>query len=166
MQGTASIRTAMRWLSCSRMVAVSLMTACVMGTTRFYTPRAAEARIGLEEMRARASSILPIACPRIVHGNNSVVAATDIALDVDSTGSVQRAAIEHGSGDAALDDVMGALAAQLQLQPPPARAATAVPREPEPPSPLLPAPLERRLLTVSYACATDVGAVDLQLQPG
>ena len=165
MGGTASIRTAMRWLSCSRMVAISLMTACVLGTTRFYTPRAADSRIGLDEMRTRADVMLPIACPRVVHGRNSVFAATEIALDVDSAGAVQRAAIENGSGDAALDDVFGALAAQLQLQPPAARPAPAVPQESEPPPPA-PAPLERRRLTVSYACAQDAGAVDLQLQPG
>lgn len=164
MGGTASIRTAMRWLSSSRMVAISLTTACVLGTTRFYTPRAAEARIGLEEMRSRADVMLPIECPRVVHGKNSVFAATDISLDIDSTGSVQRAAIEHGSGDAALDDLFGALAAQLQLQPSLARQTTASAETTA--APPLPAPLERRRLTVSYACAADAGSVALQLQPG
>jgi hypothetical protein len=165
MGDTASIRTAMQWLSSSRMVAISLMSACVLGTTRFYTPRAAEARIDLDEMRSRASVMLPIECPRVVHERNSVFAATDIALDVDSTGAVQRAAIEHGSGDASLDDLFGALAAQLQLQPSPPRSAPTgtQPADPPPPSP---APLERRRLTVSYACASDAGTVAVQLHPG
>ena len=164
MEGIASIRTAMRWLSYSRMVAISLMSACVLGTTRFYAPRAAEARIDLAEMRSRASVMLPIECPRVVHERNAVFAATDIALDVDSTGAVQRAEIEHGSGDASLDDLFGALAAQLQLQPSPPRPAPTGTRPADlPPSP---APLERRRLTVSYACASDAGTVAVQLQPG
>jgi hypothetical protein len=164
MRGTASIRTVMRWLSYSRIVAISLMSACVLGTTRFYTPRAAGARFDLAEMRSRASVMLPIACPRVVHERNAVFAATDISLDVDSTGAVQRAEIAHGSGDASLDDLFGALAAQLQLQPSPPRPAPTgtLPADP-PPSP---APLERRHLAVSYACASDAGTVAVQLQPG
>ena len=166
MGGIASIRTAMRWLSYSRMVAISLMTACVLGTTRFYTPRAAEARMSLDQMREHADVMLPIECPRVVHGKNSVFAATDIMLDVDSTGAVQRAEIEHGSGDATLDDVFGALAAQLQLQPPPAsrRPSAAAAQADQPPTPPPPAPLERRRLTVSYACAADAGSVAVQLR--
>ena len=171
MGGIASIRTAMRWLSYSRMVAISLLTACVLGTTRFYTPRAARARITLEEMRRRADAILPVECPRVVHGKNSVFAATDIVMDVDSTGAVQRAEIERGSGDAVLDDIFGALAAQLQLQPPAARrpsaAAAAEAAQSDQPQPApLPAPLDRRRLSVSYACASDAGSVALELQKG
>lgn len=147
------------------MVAISLMTACVMRTTRFYTPLATEARISLDEMRSRADAMLPTECPRVVHGNNSVYAAADIALEVDSTGAVQRAEIEHGSGDAMLDDVFGALAAQLQLRPPSPRPAAAVDRPPEQ-EPAVPAPLEKRRLKVSYACASNAGSVAVQLQPG
>ena len=168
MGGIASTRTAMRWLSYSRMVAISLITACVLGTTRYYTPRATETRIGLDEMRARAESMLPIECPRVVHGKNSVFAATDIVIEMDSTGAVLRATIGHGSGDATLDDVFGALAAQLQLQPPPAARrlpSAAAQSDRSQPAPL-PAPLDRRRLTVSYACASDAGAIALQLEKG
>ncbi|HET7553946.1 MAG TPA: hypothetical protein VFK04_21825 [Gemmatimonadaceae bacterium] len=153
------------------MVAISLLTACVLGTTRFYTPRASQARITLEEMRARADAMLAVECPRVVHGKNSVFAATDIMIDVDSTGAVQRAEIDRGSGDATLDDVFGALAAQLQLQPPPARqpsaAAAAAAAQSDQPQPApLPTPLDRRHLVVSYACASDAGSVALELQKG
>lgn len=167
MADIASTRTAMRWLSYSRMVAISLLTACVLGTTRYYTPRTAQARITLEDMRARADAMLSVECPRVVHGKNSVFAATDIMIDVDSTGGVQRAEIERGSGDGMLDEVFGALAAQLQLQPPPVRrsspiAAAAQSDRPPP----LPAPPDRRRLTVSYACASDAGSVALDLERG
>jgi hypothetical protein len=147
------------------MIAISLLTACVLGTTRFYTPRVSQARIPLEEMRARADAMLAVECPRVVHGKNTVFAATDIMVDVDSTGAVQRAEIERGSGDAALDDVFGALAAQLQLQPRPARRPSVAGAQSDQPQPApLPAPLDRRHLIVSYACASDAGSVALELQ--
>jgi hypothetical protein len=153
------------------MSAISLLTACVLATTRYYTPRAAQSRITLEQMRTRANVMLPIECPRVVHGKNSVFAATDILVDVDSTGAVQRAEIERGSGDAALDDVFGALAAQLQLEPTavrrPSAAAAAAAAQSDQPRPVpLPTPLERRRLIVSYACAADAGSVTLQLEKG
>jgi hypothetical protein len=149
-------------------VATSLLTACVLGTTRYYTPRAARARISLEELRSRADAIVAVECPRVVHGKNTVFATTDIMLDVDSTGAAQRAEIERGSGDAVLDDVFGSLAAQLQLQPPATRrpsvvaAAAAAQSDRQQPAPL-PTPLDRRRLTVSYACASDAGSVSLEL---
>ncbi|HEU4585941.1 MAG TPA: hypothetical protein VFR95_09335 [Gemmatimonadaceae bacterium] len=151
------------------MVATSLLTACVLGTTRYYTPRPAQARISLEEMRSRADAILTVECPRVVHGKNTVFATTDIMLDVDSTGMVQRAEIESGSGDAILDDVFGSLAAQLQLQPPatrrPSTVAAAAQSDQQQPAPL-PTPLDRRRLTVSYACASDAGSVTLEMGKG
>jgi hypothetical protein len=147
-------------------VATSLLTACVLGTTRYYTPRASQARISLEEMRSRADAILAVECPRVVHGKNSVFATTDIMLDVDSTGAAQRAEIERGSGDAALDDVFGSLAAQLQLQPPTAQRPSAVAAAATQSDQPQPAPVERRRLTVSYACASDAGSVSLELGKG
>jgi hypothetical protein len=151
-------------------VATSLLTACVLGTTRYYTPRAAQARISLEEMRSRADAILAVECPRVVHGKNNVFATTDIMLDVDSTGAAQRAEIERGSGDALLDDVFGSLAAQLQLQPaatrrPSAVAAAAAQSDQQQPA-ALPTQVDRRLLTVSYACASDAGSVALEIGKG
>ncbi|HEU6451917.1 MAG TPA: hypothetical protein VFT57_10885 [Gemmatimonadaceae bacterium] len=151
------------------MVATSLLTACVLGTTRYYTPRAAQARISLEDMRSRADAILAVECPRVVHGKNTVFATTDIMLDVDSTGVVQRSEIERGSGDAALDDVFGSLGAQLRLQPPatrrPSAVAAAAQSDQKQPAPL-PTPLDRRRLTVSYACASDAGSVALEIGKG
>jgi hypothetical protein len=142
----------------------------VLGTTRYYTPRAAQARISLEDMRSRADAILAVECPRVVHGKNTVFATTDIMLDVDSTGVVQRSEIERGSGDATLDDVFGSLAAQLQLQPPATRRPSAVAAaeaqsDQQQPAPL-PTPLDRRRLTVSYACASDAGSVALEIGKG
>ena len=172
MEGIASTRTAMRWLSYSRLVAISLLTACVLGTTRYYTPRPEQARITLEELRARADAILAVECPRVVHGKNSVFATTELTVDTDSTGAVQRVELERGSGDATLDDVFGSLAAELQLRPrPPAArrlpaAAEAATRSEQPRPAPLPAPLDQHRLIVSYACASDAGSVALQLEKG
>jgi hypothetical protein len=151
------------------MIAISLLTGCVLGTTRYYTPRAVQARIPLEQMRVRANAMLAVECPRVVHGKNSVFAATDIGLDVDSSGAVQRAEIERGSGDTRLDDVFGALAAQLQLQPtaarrPTAAAAVAAAQSDQPRPAAQPAPLDRRRLTVSYACSSDAASALLELR--
>lgn len=185
MRDTGSIRTAMRWLSYSMLSVAVISTGCVLNTTRFYVPTTGDRRITLDQMRSIADVMLPIECPRVVHGKNSVFATTDITLDVDSVGSVQRAEIERGSGDAALDDVFGALAARLQLQPPGTQPApdTAVssqlPSLPAPApsadtlslhstsiSPAGPAaPTEQRELLVSYACASDAGTISLRLQP-
>ena len=170
--GIASTRTAMRWLSYSRMGAIPFLTACVLGTTRYYTPAPSQARISEVEMRTRADAILAIECPRVVHGRNTVFASTVMSLDVDSTGAVQRVELERGSGDAALDDVFGALASQLQLRAPPPEqrrpspvAPTAADAQQNQPRPA-PAPLERRTLTVSYACASDAASVAFEIAPG
>ena len=171
MRDTGSTRTATRWLSFSATTLVLISTGCVLKTTRFYTPAAAETRIGLDEMRARANMMLPIECPRVVHGKNSVFATADIALDIDSSGAVQRAQIEHGSGDQVLDDVLGALAAQLRLdvpdvQPAPSSQPRPVATRSTTAEPIPPAPLERRRLIVAYSCAPDAGTIALRLQPG
>lgn len=181
MRDTGSIRTAMRWLSYSMLSVAVISTGCVLNTTRFYVPTTGDRRITLDQMRSIADVMLPIECPRVVHGKNSVFATTDITLDVDSVGSVQRAEIERGSGDAALDDVFGALAARLQLQPPPDASVSSQPPSPPPApapsadtlslhstsiSPAGPAaPTEQRELLVSYACASDAGTISLRLQP-
>jgi hypothetical protein len=153
------------------MGAISLLTACVLGTTRYYSPAPSQGRISLVELRTRADAILAVECPRVVHGRNTVFAATSMSLDVDSAGGVQRAELLRGSGDAALDDVFGALAAQLQLgaheQRPasPAAAAAAAQQNQPQPAPM-PAPLERRTLTVSYACASDAASIALEIARG
>lgn len=171
MGGTGSTHTATRWLSSRHALLVCIATGCVLGTRRYYTPAIAEPRIGIAEMHARASMMLPIECPRVVHDRNSISATTDIALDIDTSGAVQRSQIEHGSGDQHLDDVFGALAAQLQFeapdslpisssQPPPVVSRSTTPEATQQ------VPLERRRLEVAYWCTPDAGTIALRLQPG
>lgn len=126
-----------------------LMTACVVATTRFYLPAPGEHRISPGELRDRADAILHAECPHLLHGRDTVFGTANLTLYVDSAGRVLRAAMARGSGNPSVDAVLGALAAQLALEPPPASA----PRE----------ATER--LAIGYGCATNATAVTVTLRP-
>lgn len=93
----------------------AMMVAACVTTTRDYAPTAEEARITLDEMREHADAILHVECPRLLRGRAIAYGETELTLDIDSTGDVQRARLARGSPSQRLDDVLGALAAQLHL---------------------------------------------------
>ncbi|MBX6333435.1 MAG: hypothetical protein IRY91_16425, partial [Gemmatimonadaceae bacterium] len=101
----------------------------MLSTTRFYVPTTGAARITLAQLRERADAMLHLECPQLLRGRAQLYAAADLTLELDSAGAVTRARIDRGSGSADFDDVLGALAAQLQL-PPPAPLRSSAPRTP------------------------------------
>ncbi len=125
MLATASTRTVMRWRWCSRCahaaltVVVAVVTACVTTTTRFYLPSTEQGTITEEQLRDQASALLGIECARL-HANEPVASGVIVlTAEVDSAGGMRRVRVDHGSGDKRVDDIMGGLAAQLALVPPP-----------------------------------------------
>ena len=136
------------------------VVGCVLSTTRFYVPTTGAGRITPDQLRERADAMLHLECPQLLRGRGQLYAAADLTLQLDSAGAVTQARIDRGSGSAEFDDVLGALAAQLQLPPPP----------PPPPPPQTAArrhaadPATAKL-TIAYACAPTASSVTVQLRP-
>lgn len=152
MPATGSTRTATRWRSCSRAAAVLVAlaaSACVTTTTRFYVPAAAAARLTPDQMREQVHAVMPLECPRLVAKRDTTFGVVTLAVFPDAQGAVQRAEIRGGSGDATFDDLIGALAAQLQL-PPPGDA---------------PGDRRERRVVVSYSCAPHASLVRVVVPP-
>jgi len=152
MRATGSTRTATRWRSCSRAIGALVVvaaSACITAATRYYVPSASDPRITPAEMRERVHAVLPLECPRLLAARDTVYGVVALTVFPDSAGQVRRARIDAGSGDARLDDLIGALAAQLQL-PPPAD---------------VPDDRARRALHVSYSCVPHAALVRVDLSP-
>jgi outer membrane biosynthesis protein TonB len=115
MRATGFTRTATRWRSFSGAVVTAWVAACMVSTTKFYLPASGQSRLSLDQLRTRAGALLTVECPRLLAGRPSAFGETDLTMDVDEQGSVLRAHVDRSSGDARIDDIFGALAAQLQL---------------------------------------------------
>jgi hypothetical protein len=130
---------------------LAMLTAgCVHTVTRYYVPTDGAERIGLEQLRSQADAVLHLECPRLLHGRATVYGEAALALDVDARGDVQRVHLVRGSSDARLDDVLGALAAQLHVVPPAPPAAPGAG----------PASVA---MTAGYSCAATATAMTIQL---
>jgi TonB family protein len=114
MRGTASIRTATRWLFCS---VASAVVACTT-TQQYFTPAEDQPRLTTDLMRDRGHNIVRAECPRLLGVRQMVTGVAHIRVDVESDGEVRRATIEHSSGDERMDEIFGGLAAQLKVDPP------------------------------------------------
>jgi outer membrane biosynthesis protein TonB len=120
MPGTGSIRMAMRW-SWSRTLLIAALvpalTGCMTSTAKYYVPTAGDTRLDENELRSEAEQLLRVECDRLKGGKTSVSGEGTFVLDVASTGSVQRVKVSKSTGDAALDDIFGALSARLDVEP-------------------------------------------------
>ena len=117
MSAIASTPTAMRWRSCRALLLAATLDACVTTKRTFYVPPAGADRITAEELREHANEVLHIECPRLLGDRISASGEADLTLEVASDGAVSRVRLDGSSGDARLDDVLGGLAATLQLEP-------------------------------------------------
>ena len=111
MRATGSTRSAMRWLFCSVVVA-----ACVSRGSYFSAP--GDSRLNTIEMKDQSDAYLRPQCPRLLDGGNAATGEARIMLEIDRSGAVKRARVVRSSGDRAIDDIFGALAARLQFDPP------------------------------------------------
>jgi TonB family protein len=116
MKATDSTRSAMRWLSCSLVIA-STVAGCT-STMRYYVPSAGDSRLNTIEMKDQSDAYLRPQCPRLLDGGNAATGEARIMLEIDRSGAVRRARVVRSSGDRAIDDIFGALAARLQFDPP------------------------------------------------
>ena len=117
---TGSTRMAMRWSWCRALsIAATLIAlgACMRSTAKYYVPTAGDARLDENELRVEADRMLRVECERLRGGKSSVSGEGTFVLDVSSTGSVQRVKVSRSTGDAALDDIFGALSARLDVEP-------------------------------------------------
>jgi TonB family protein len=130
MPDTDSTRTGMRWRWCSGRgrrvlarrgalaLAVAVAAACVSSTTKYYVPSAGEDRLSTDEVRERADELLRVECPRLLGGTTAATGAARLTVDVGADGAVTRARVRSSAGDQRVDDIFGALAARLQVDPP------------------------------------------------
>jgi hypothetical protein len=107
----------MRWRYCSALLIAAALGACATTKKTFYLPPAGADRITEEELHEHANEVLHIECPRLLSDRISVSGEADLTLDVAEEGAVSRVRLDDSSGDARLDDILGGLAATLQLEP-------------------------------------------------
>ena len=114
MRSTDSIRSAMRWSSCS---ALLIIAACTT-TTSYYVPSEGDSRLTPSAVRDQGEPLLETQCPRLLNGGRFATGQARIITELDRSGAVRRARITRSSGDQAMDDIFGALIARLQVDPP------------------------------------------------
>lgn len=105
---------AMRWPSYSA-AALLLGAACVTVTQRSYFPDLAAGRLAPDDFRARAGALLAAECPRLLGSSRSALGETGFTVVLTGSGAVREAILDKRSGDERIDDVFGALVAQLQV---------------------------------------------------
>ena len=112
MPDTVSIRMAMRWLSCSLLVAVA---AC--GARQVYTAPQTEDRIDENELRTQADAAVRVNCPRLQGKSIARNGDATFTLSVAADGRVQSAKLMSSFGDRMLDDTIGRLLARTSFEP-------------------------------------------------
>ncbi len=118
MRGTGSTRTAMPWRWSSILAVALLVSACVQSTTSWYVPTEGQPRLDTNELRDRADYFLRAECPRLLAADKSGGEAS-IKLTINRSGEVTRSEVTRSAGDEQIDGIVGPLAAQLVVPPPP-----------------------------------------------
>lgn len=111
MPDTVSIRMAMRWLSCSLLLAIA---GCAR---QIYTAPHGDERIDENELRTRADAAVSVNCPRLQGGAIARNGEATYALSIASDGTVQNAKLTRSFGDQMLDDTIGRLLALTRFEP-------------------------------------------------
>jgi TonB family protein len=87
-------------------------------------PTPGDSRLNTIEMKDQSDAMLRPQCPRLMDGSTAATGEARIMLQIDRSGAVQRARVVRSSGDRAMDDIFGALAARLQFDPPTGMSGT------------------------------------------
>ena len=124
-------------------LAALLAGACVTRTSISYLPSAEQPRLELAQAQATLGQFVGVECERL-RGAGRAEGSARLRLAQDATGDVTQADLAESSGDARVDGVMGAIAAQLHLPPAAADQRAAVVR-------------------ASYRCAAD-GSVSATIE--
>ena len=112
MPDTVSIPMAMRWLSCSVLVAVA---AC--GARQVYTAPQTDDRIDENELRTQADAAVRVNCPRLQGKSIARNGDATFTLSIAADGRVQSAKLTSSFGDQMLDDTIGGLLARTSFEP-------------------------------------------------
>ncbi len=122
--------------------ALALVAACVRTTTVTYLPSPDQPRLTLAEGEATLARFVGVECERL-RGAGRAAAETRVLVRHDGAGQATSSELAASTGDSRVDGLVGAVAAQLRLEP--GRS-----------------PVELR---VGYRCADDGGvAVTLERQ--
>ena len=106
---------------------VLLAGACVTRTSISYLPSAEQPRVELAQAQAMLGQFVGVECERLRTAGRATGSAR-LRLAQGDSGQVTQADLVESSGDARVDGVMGAIAAQLRLPPPAAGQGAAVVR--------------------------------------
>ncbi|MFN2397676.1 MAG: energy transducer TonB [Gemmatimonadaceae bacterium] len=149
MPTTVFTPTATLWRSSSAL-AVAFAAACITSTTQYYVPNTAMPRLTTNQMRDQADAMLRVECPRLLGDRQSAFAVAELVVDLEASGEVIRARVDRSSGDRRMDEIFGALAAQLKLDPPSPPAGNDV------------GPLQGDL-SVGYSCSPTAAVTSVEL---
>ncbi len=93
-----------------------VVAGCVTTSTIAYRPDANRPRISLDEGRELLGTFLGVECARLREAGHGE-ATVPLTLTLDAEGNVAEAELGRSTGDSRADGLLGAVAAQLQLEP-------------------------------------------------
>ncbi|MEJ7809889.1 MAG: TonB family protein [Gemmatimonadaceae bacterium] len=125
---------------------IASLAACVTATSRVYLPTEEQGRFSSDQLRDRADAFLGAECARLMGNNRSAAGSANYSVIVDAKGQVTEARMQRTSGDERLDQIFGALAAQLAFPPPEPPAATTAG------------------VTIGYSCSPGASVSSVQLK--
>jgi hypothetical protein len=95
---------------------ILLLAACVTTRTVTYLPNAEQPRLSLGEGQALLGRFVGADCARLLEAGRAEGAAA-VTVTLDAAGNATGAELGDSSGDSRVDGIMGAVAAQLRLEP-------------------------------------------------
>ena len=93
-----------------------LLAACTTTTTVTYVPSPEQPRLDLAQGQTTLARFVGLECERL-RGESHPAGETRVTLALDSAGLATEAELTASSGDARIDGIIGAVAAQLKLEP-------------------------------------------------
>ena len=153
MHDTGSIRTATRWPSSERTLAIALTAAMMLvaggcrSTSTYYLPTEGQPRLNQDEFRDASDQILSVECPRLMGTSDYATGEARARLYVDKSGAVQKIEFTRPSKDERMNTVWGGLGARLQFDPQEGQTED----------------LRASMATIGYSCGKGTALTTLQL---
>ena len=124
MPATGSTRTATPWRWSEPIVrgALSLLllsSACVTRTSHEYLPSADRDRLSVNAAQDELDQLMQIECARLLSDRRPESGEARLSIDLDATGAVSRSRVTASTGDERVDNMFGAVAAQMMFEAPP-----------------------------------------------
>ena len=152
MNGTGSTRTATRWPSSDRTLAILLAAAALLGgacrsTSTYYLPTEGQPRLNQDEFRDASDQILSVECPRLMGTSGYATGEARGRVYIDKSGAVQKIEFTRPSNDERMNTVWGGLGARLQFDPQAGQTED----------------LRAAMVTIGYSCGKGTALTTLQL---